>query len=245
MTITRGLGNRAGGIVVGGLGAQIGAGAAVTAAITGTIFGATEADVVAGGKTIVITLTNDTWLAGGAFDAQRQAIINGLNSAQAEATGWNAVVRDAESVSAVVRSSDTVVTITLSAAPTYDITAQETITVTVPASALVTSASAVVGTPTFGVTTVAPAVVPSAQPGGGVLGRQPLYRPFLRHLPQVAVHAEVIAPSALVAGLGSAHEPLPVTTSVVALAEVTPARVSGHGVGYREEDDVPMLMEAA
>lgn len=131
--------------------------AAVTAAITGTSTASiTESDVVTGGKTIIITLTGDTWVASGAtFDAQRQNIIDGLDSAQSELAGWNAEVRDKESVTAVVRTSDTVVTITLSASASYDITAQETITVTVPASALVTSASAITGSPTFTVDQVA------------------------------------------------------------------------------------------
>lgn len=131
-----------------GSAAQVLAGA--TAAITGTVTSAiTETDVVAGGKTIIITLTGDTWVAAGAtFDAQRQAIINGLDSAQVEATGWNAEVRDKEVVGAVVRTSDTVVTITLSAQAGYNITAQETITVTVPAAAL-TGAVEITATPTF------------------------------------------------------------------------------------------------
>lgn len=123
-----------------------------SAVVTGTATSAiTEADVVAGGKTIIITLTNDTWVTAGAtFNAIRQDIINGLDSAQSEGTGWNAVVRDAEVVGAVVRTSDTVVTITLSAAATYNITAPETITVTVPGSA-VSGTNAITATPTFGV----------------------------------------------------------------------------------------------
>jgi len=129
----------------------------VLAAITGTATASiTEADLVVGGRTVIITLTNETWAtAGASFDAQRQAIINGLDSAQAEATGWNTVIRDAEVVGAVIRTSDTVVTITLSAAASYDITAAETITVTVPSSALVTSLVDVTGTPTFTVSAVA------------------------------------------------------------------------------------------
>ena len=128
-----------------------------SAAITGTATaGITEADVVAGAKTIIITLTGDTWIAAGAgsFDLVRMDILQGLDSAQSEATGWNLQVRDIELVTAVVRTSDTVVTITLSASVLYDITATETITVTVPASALVTGPSAIIGTPTFTVTSV-------------------------------------------------------------------------------------------
>jgi len=85
-----------------------------TAAITGTATASiTKADIVAGGKTIIITLTGDTWVAAGAtFDAQRQSIIDNIVSAQSETNGWNAV-RSNIAVAAVVRTSDTVVTITL------------------------------------------------------------------------------------------------------------------------------------
>lgn len=121
-------------------------------ALTGTIIGATEADIVAGGKTIILTVTGDTWVAaGGTFDAQRQNIINGMDSAQAEATGWDAVVKATAAVTDVVRTSASVVTITLEAFATYNITATETITVTVPSTALLLGA-AIVASPTFNVT---------------------------------------------------------------------------------------------
>lgn len=134
------------------------AGARISGTATVTI---NEGDVVAGGKTIIITLTNDQWIAAGAasFDLQRGNILQGLDSAQGEALGWNLQVRDTEVVTAVVRTSDTVVTITLTAHALYDITAQETITVTVPATAVV-GGQALVATPTFTVDTTV----------GGVMG---------------------------------------------------------------------------
>lgn len=118
------------------------------ASLTGTAIPIlSEVNVVDGGKTIIITLSGDTWVAAGAtFDAQRQAIIDGLDSAQAEATGWNAEVRDNMAVTDVVRTSATVVTITLPASAAYQITAPETITVTVPADALTGAEEAVAGT---------------------------------------------------------------------------------------------------
>lgn len=128
--------------------------AAATAVVTGTAVsgGVLESEIVAGGETIVITVVNDTWVAAGAtFDAIRQDIIDGLDSDAAEAGGWNNKVRDAEVVSAVVRTSDTVVTITLSAAADYLISANETITVTVPATA-VSGGLAITATPTFDIT---------------------------------------------------------------------------------------------
>lgn len=124
-----------------------------TIALTGTATASiTEADIVTGGKTIILTLTNDTWVAAGAtFDAQRQNIINGIDSGQAEGTGWDAVVKASQGVSGVVRTSATVVTITLDAFASYNITATETITATIPATAL-TEGVAIVATPTFNIT---------------------------------------------------------------------------------------------
>lgn len=141
----------------------------VTAAITGTVTPATtEAQIVAGGRTIIITLTEDTWVAAGAaFNAARQAIIDGITSAQAELTGWNNEVRDNLPVGQVTRTSDTVVTVDLVPETGYNITDKEIITVTVPASALVASAIPIVATPTFTVFEVPVAlisgtIVPSA-----------------------------------------------------------------------------------
>ena len=125
--------------------------APISAAITGTITSSTtEADIVAGGKTLIITLTNDTWIAAGAgsFDLQRDEIIAGVDSAQSEATGWDLVPKATQSLGGVVRTSDTVVTITWDAFATYNITANETITVTVPSTA-VASGISYVATPTF------------------------------------------------------------------------------------------------
>jgi len=127
--------------------------AAISAALSGTITAGTkESDIVNGGKTIIITLVNDTWVTAGAtFDAQRQNIIDGLSSAQSEATGFNNEVKAKEVVTAVVRTSPTVVTITLTAQAAYDITAQEVISDIIPATALTTSASPIVVVPTFAV----------------------------------------------------------------------------------------------
>ncbi len=124
-----------------------------SAALTGTAAsGLTEQRVRTGGYTLIATLTGDTFVASGAtFDAQRQAIINGLDSGQAEAAGWDAVVKAGLAVTDVVRTSNTVCTITLPAFSTYQITATETVTWTLPAAAL-TGGVAIVASPTFTVT---------------------------------------------------------------------------------------------
>lgn len=120
-------------------------------AVTGTATTAPfrEGNVVTGGFTIILTLTGDTWVASGAtFNAQRQAIINGMVSAQSETHGWNAEVTAKIAVTDVVRTSNTVVTITLDAEAAYNITALETVTITVPASAL-SGGIALVASPTI------------------------------------------------------------------------------------------------
>jgi hypothetical protein len=129
-----------------------------TAVLTGTAVPTlTETDIVTGGKTIIITLTGDTWVAAGApFDGQRQNIINGFDGSDSEPGGWDAVVKATEGVSAIARTSDTVVTWTLSAFATFDITALTTITGTIPASA-VSGGVSIVATPTFTVTATASA----------------------------------------------------------------------------------------
>jgi hypothetical protein len=88
------------------------------------------------------------------FDMARQDFINGVDSAQSEATGWDAEVKAKAAVTEVVRTSDTVVTWTIAAQAGYNITAQETITGTIPASIL-TGGVAIVATPTFTIDYVA------------------------------------------------------------------------------------------
>jgi hypothetical protein len=123
---------------------------------------ATESEIVAGGETIIIDLTGDEWV--DPFnDTIRRAIIDGITSAMSETTGWNAEVRDKQLVGGVARSTDTQVTVTLDAQAAYDITATEVITVTIPASALVTSSQAVVAAPVFVVTLGTPPTVKDYQ----------------------------------------------------------------------------------
>lgn len=55
--------------------------AAATLALSGTVTASiSEEDIIAGGKTIILTVTDNTWATSGAnFDAVRQAIIDGLD----------------------------------------------------------------------------------------------------------------------------------------------------------------------
>lgn len=129
---------------------------------------------------ITATIASDSWATlafvvraptATPFDSARQAMIDGLDSAQSEANGWDAEVKAKQGVSGVVRTSDTVVTITLDAQAAYDITAQETITATIPGSIL-TGASPIVASPTFTVDTSGGA---PADPEGGLIGGKLLH----------------------------------------------------------------------
>ncbi len=136
------------------------ANAAESCALTGTITGSVgEGAVVAGSYTLIVTVTGDQWVTTlGADNAITTAFLAGITSAQSEATGWNAVVRDNLDYTMLTRDSATQCTLVLPAAPTYATTATETITVTVPATALLASSSQIVATPTFTVDAVACAV---------------------------------------------------------------------------------------
>ena len=84
----------------------------------------------------------------------------GLDAATSPTNGWNNELRDGSlAVTDVVRTSDTVVTVTLPADAQYNVTSAETITATVPASALEISAAAVVASPTFVISTDVAATV--------------------------------------------------------------------------------------
>jgi hypothetical protein len=120
----------------------------------------TEAEIVLVGFTLTITLTGTTWVTAGAtFDAERQNIINGIDSDGSAPAGWDAVVKAGLVVTDVVRTSDTVVTIVIPAFGAYNIAATETITVTVPATAVVATTT-IIATPTFSVTAVGAAIGP-------------------------------------------------------------------------------------
>ena len=141
---------------------------APSSAITGTGgSGMSKADIIAGGKTLIFTLTADTFIAsGGAFNAERQNFINGGDSAQAEAAGWDAVVKAGLAVTDLVRTSNTVATLTLPAFASYNITAPEVVTWIIPGSIL-TGGNPLTCTPTI-----------TISPGGAIAAIMNLHRQY-------------------------------------------------------------------
>jgi len=142
-------------------------------AVSGTAVagGVTEGEIIVGGETIILTLTNDTWHANmGTDDASTTALIAGLDSGGAEAAGWDAVVKANMVFGDITRTSDTVVTIILAAEATYSIIANETVTATIPAAAI-NGPEAVLASPTFAITAINTAANPHNLAGPGQLLR--------------------------------------------------------------------------
>lgn len=134
--------------------------ASTSALLTGTMTATVdEDDITTGSKTIIITLTGDTFKAAGTgpigSTADTQALIDGFNAASSPTNGWDNEVRDKALTSEVVRTSSTVATWTVAAQSGYDITSQETISGTIPVAVLVTGAGVITSTPTFTIDEVA------------------------------------------------------------------------------------------
>lgn len=128
-----------------GGGGDTGAAASLTTTIT------TEVDVATNQNAIIVILTNDTL--NPFTNAIKQAIIDGMTSSGTEDNGWNNRIRDQLETPAVTRITDAIFRVDLPPFPALAITATETITVTIPAVALL-SGSAIVASPTFTVTDV-------------------------------------------------------------------------------------------
>ena len=108
-----------------------------TCVVTGTALACLESEIVTGGQTIILTLDEGQWNKNtAAFEAARQAVIDGMVSDKGEAAGWLVEVTGNAVVGSVVRTSDVVVTVTLAVEASYATTLTETITITIPAAAL-------------------------------------------------------------------------------------------------------------
>ena len=128
--------------------------AAISAEVTGTATASiTESDIVTGGKTVILTLTGDTFVTG---TTSEDGIAAGSDSDKTGANKWDALIKsDLDNTDVVLSGGNTIATITLPAYASYDTDEQETITWTIPAASLTTSADPIVASPTFTVDLVA------------------------------------------------------------------------------------------
>ena len=115
-----------------------------TASLTGSLFtNNDEGSVRAGGDSLVITLTGDTWSA--TLGEDNDTTVN-LIASFSGSGDWS-TVQSVLDYTAVYRRSDTEVTIILPAVPAYDIFADENISLVIDETALVTSSSNLAASP--------------------------------------------------------------------------------------------------
>ena len=103
-----------------------------------------------------LTIASDSWTSvafvvrkasASPFRLASRAAINGIDSAQGEATGWDAL-KGTIAVTSLVRTASAVATLTIPSLSTYNITGNEVLTWGVPGSILVGGVS-ITATPTF------------------------------------------------------------------------------------------------
>ncbi len=138
-------------------------------ALTGTAIagGITEESVVAGGDTVIITVSGDTWEATlGADNAITTAFLAAITGDDAGANGWDDEVALVHGN--LVRDSDTQVTLTIPASASYAVAADETVTVSPPASSL-TKGFVAPAVQTFDVTADVSIALTGTAVAGGVL----------------------------------------------------------------------------
>jgi len=111
-----------------------------------------ESEVITGGKTIIATISDDTWLSTlGADNAATTAWLNGLTSDRNGSGEWDTRVRDNLVYTDLTRNSDTVATLVLPAS-IYEPEGNETITLTVDVSTMTSTAADVTASPTISIT---------------------------------------------------------------------------------------------
>ncbi|OIQ58737.1 hypothetical protein MOTE_17290 [Moorella thermoacetica] len=134
-----------------------------TATLSGTITqSTTESNIVSGGRTIIITLADDTWAADVASDPSKYyALFDGLSApAGADGDKWNNDVineiknKASTDPSVFVRTSDQVLTITLPPVNGFDITGDITVSLTIPASVLTTANEPITVSPAFTISAI-------------------------------------------------------------------------------------------
>ena len=115
-----------------------------TAITTGTAINVPEATIVSTGGTIIITLSDDTYIAAVTgpigTTAQSDAFVQAIQAATSPTNGWNNEVATNLDNTNLVRTSPTVATITVPATAAYDISETELITPVIQAAILTTSA---------------------------------------------------------------------------------------------------------
>lgn len=152
-----------------------------TAVLSGTMISTpvSETDILSGGKTLTITLSDGQWVTDiKTNETKRTALFSGL-AASTDATAWAKVVSALKTAgqTAIERTNNYTVTITLPAVAGYNIAANQYVTMTIPATCMIggianltlsdTISIGVVATATLSGTAIASTLDESAVRAGG------------------------------------------------------------------------------
>ncbi|MEW9121932.1 MAG: hypothetical protein AB2421_04400 [Thermotaleaceae bacterium] len=129
----------------------------IGATLSGTLLTAPtrEGDIKTGGKTMVIDLTDGTWVGDVATNLHiREKIFEGMvPTSEADAAGWNKVVDALKATaSAITRNTGSRITITFPAVADYTLTSGvQSIRMTLPPEAVVDNENPIVASPSFSI----------------------------------------------------------------------------------------------
>ena len=152
-----------------------------TAVLSGTMISTpvSETDILTGGKTLTITLSDGQWVTDiKTNETKRNALFSGL-AASTDATAWAKVVSVLKTAgqTAIERTNNYTVTITLPSVAGYNIAANQYVTMTIPATCMIggianltlsdTISIGVVATATLSGTAIASTLEESAVRAGG------------------------------------------------------------------------------
>ncbi|MCK4921264.1 MAG: hypothetical protein KAS71_09470, partial [Bacteroidales bacterium] len=138
-------------------------------AVTGTIISdsPTEVDIRDGGKTMILTLTDERWHDDIETDAKADILFNNITGG----TGWAAVKTELLISGTITKNTNWQITITLPAVSGYDIFATEEISISAVVDVLkFPQASTITLSPAFSVLSIAPSVAVTGTIVGGADG---------------------------------------------------------------------------
>jgi hypothetical protein len=107
-----------------------------TITVTGTAIsgGVLETAIVAGGETLIFTLTNGTWASSIVDDLVPVSVSGFVDGSVSGGTGWDAQVSAEIGTGDLARTDDVTVTLTIPEAASYAISGDETVTFSFPQS---------------------------------------------------------------------------------------------------------------
>lgn len=143
-----------------------------SAELAGTLFSGSisESNIVLGGKTLVITLTDGQWVTDIKTNSSRRSALYAGLVASTETTEWAKVISalQAAGETAITRTSDTAITIILPTVSSYNITSNQYVTANIPAACIIGAKALLIAGNTIIIERVATATLSGTAVGSSV-----------------------------------------------------------------------------